>query len=793
MKKKKSRFSESPSKKDTKVKNKFSHSRASSDGLKKSAGEDSGALVIRDRSGKIHQIGKPKRTHTEHEARSLKSNLESRPTKSVGRLPIPLPDAPELRPTHTSSKVRPKNPWQKNTPQEKPKGRNHRDRQPSRRSEEAQDHSEHRGIFEKNRKGFGFLSFEDRKREDAFVPPPIAQNLIHGDRIAVRLSNRGEIRSIKLIEHRFQEIVGQIQHRGDSSVVVFERKKAYEEFLVESSLSPKRLEAGTWVRVSIQFDDSELNGNFSDLPPEQQGHRAKILEVYGKELPPSADLPMIAGEYRLIDAHSPAAILEAKSLKLDLDKDLVGRRDLRKLPLITIDGETARDFDDAVYVEKLSSGQFSLWVAIADVSHYVRPGTALDTEAKARATSVYFPERAFHMLPGALSENLCSLLSNEPRLALVAQIKVDVHGKFLKTQVFEAVIESKRRATYTEINNELTENKENKEWEFRPHFDLYEILKAKRRKRGSLDFDLPEAEIVAQPTGEVISIERRHRGDAHRLIEEFMIAANEAVTEWALARHWPFVYRVHEPPSAKAIAKFSELAQAMGAPIRIDPKKTETAQVLNKYIASLEGHPAQTVLNMALLRSMKQAIYTAVHLGHFGLASQAYTHFTSPIRRYPDLLVHRMLRLAIQVERREVETPNTKELKKITEDLEKDCEHCSYRERLAAEAERDANKLKQVRLMLGKLGQEFEGAITGINDHGFFVALDTPFAEGFVASERLNSDFFQFVESRLELVGRRTGKIFRIGERVKVVCARAELLTRQIDFELVEGTRDHLK
>ena len=630
--------------------------------------------------------------------------------------------------------------------------------------------------MDKNRKGFGFLLFEDRRYEDAFIPPGDAQALFHGDRVKVSVGSRGEIELIEVLEHRFRELVGRFNphpagaNRG--GWVVYERKRAREEVFVP--LVPVPIpEPGDWVRARLTFH-------------EEGPHpvTAELTKVYGETLPASADIEMVAAEYSLIEEHSPEADRESREYGTEVHADEVRRRtDLRGVPLITIDGETARDFDDAVHVERIKSG-YVLWVAIADVSHYVRPGTALDADARSRGTSVYFPERAFHMLPRALSENLCSLKPNVPRLALVARMEYDRQGKRKSTEVLEAVIESRRRATYNQIEDEFRANGKDSRWEFAPQFELYRLIRKTRSDRGSIDFDLPESEVLVYPDGDVISIKQRARLDAHRLIEEFMISANEAVTEWMIERSWPFVYRVHDEPSTEALLRFQELAKNVGVHVKIE-EGAESPRLLADVVRRLEGHPAQTMLNMALLRSMKQAVYSAAHGIHYGLASPGYTHFTSPIRRYPDLVVHRLLRWALAVESKREPALKPKQREQLEQELVEICEHCSYRERLASDAERESIKLKQVRIMVPRLGDEFGGRIVGMVDSGFFVQVDEPYVEGMVPKESITDDFYEFQEDRMILVGRRRKRVFRIGERVVVRLVRADIDLRQLDFSLV--------
>jgi ribonuclease R len=354
-------------------------------------------------------------------------------------------------------------------------------------------------------------------------------------------------------------------------------------------------------------------------------------------------------------------------------------------------------------------------------------------------------------------------------------------GRLIATRVMNAVIESKRRATYNEIQKEWDAGKADPEFPFLPHFELFQILKKRRHARGSIDFDLPEAELRVDESGEPTSITQRPRLDAHRLIEEFMIVANESVTEWALERHYPFIFRVHEEPAEKTLEKFLELCHNSGIEAEIDFE--DLTGSIQKLLKLIDGHPAQTLLNSSLLRSMKQAHYTSLHGEHFGLASKAYTHFTSPIRRYPDLLVHRVLKQIVAHEK-SAQKLEAKERDELNEMLQDAAEHCSYRERVASEAERESIKLKQARFMLKELGNTFPGKITGMMERGFFVTLDHPYVEGMVSVDSMTDDFYEFKEDRMVFQGKRKKKTFQIGQKIQVTVARVDLETRQIDFAL---------
>ncbi len=680
-----------------------------------------------------------------------------------------------------------------------------------------------RATVDKNRRGFAFLIFDQKLREDEYLTQEEARALFPGDRVEVLMKDRRVV-DWRLVERRLKEVVGRFSFekgvsflegdgagggegasrpssmsrgggRGGSGRagkkqkkatrvgqgwVILERKKIFESIFLADV--PESTQKGDWLRVKLSFATSGKQG--AKASGGAGGVTGEILENYGAQLPAKADLWMVAAEFGLQEAPSQQATEEARQLKRQLlapqdfgsgersSSSSSSRRDLKHLPFITIDGETARDFDDAIFVERKDQ-HFDLWVAIADVSFFVTPGSLLDEEARRRGTSVYFPERAFHMLPTALSEDLCSLKPGVERFVLVAKISLDFKGVRLKTEMMEAVIVSHRRATYLEIQAE---------WEAQknlvvlaPLYDLFAILRQMRLQRGSIDFELPEAEVRVDAQGEVITIQQSKRVASHRLIEEFMIAANEASTDWMVEKNWPFLFRVHEKPTSEALKKFQDLAATVGLQFGAD--EWETPLGFSRFLQTLEGHPAQGLMNLSLLRSMKQAIYSPDPGGHFGLASLGYTHFTSPIRRYPDLVVHRLIRKVLQGEPR----PQGEAFEKDLRDI---CDHCSFQERLSAEAEREALRIKQVRLALRYLGGVFPAKIVGLVSSGFFVHVLDPYIEGRVALESIEHDAFVFDEVKMVLRGRKSGQVFRMGDTVEVQVVRADLDRRQIDFQL---------
>lgn len=613
-----------------------------------------------------------------------------------------------------------------------------------------------RATVDKNRVGT-FLVFDDKSKEDLRLHPAEVNRFYSGDRVRVTWSSQNK-RDIQLIAHPLRFLIGKYQahplRKNEGSIDYVKKKKVIRVFLknVSTEVLP-----GDWLKVEVMYRQGKIFGN--------------VLQHYGPGWPPERDVDWVASHFQWEEQHSFEAIQEASTFsEKTIEATLPDRKDLRSLPFMTIDGETARDFDDAVYVEKKEKG-FFLWVAIADVSHYVREKSALDQEAFQRGTSVYFPERAFHMLPASLSEEWCSLKPNVPRLALVARLHFSLSGEQKAVELLEAVIQSHRRATYSEIQSEweafLSQKNEVPPF-LEAAFLLFQVLKKKREQRGSIDFDFPEPEVkVNSKTGEVQAITLRSRLEAHRLIEEFMIAANEGVTDWAMQRKAPFLYRIHPQPDVLSIQKFQNFLKSMGIFLKIS--KPEDPAEISAMVKKLSQHPSAVVLQQLLLRSMKQASYAATHDVHYGLASKGYTHFTSPIRRYPDLVVHRLLKKLMQGKFEKIHA------------LETVAAHCNERERLAVEAEREAIRLKQVRFIERYVGEVFTGTIVGMVRSGFFVQLQDPYVDGLVSEENLGWDY-RWDEQRM--IFRHAGQQFLLGDVVSVQVARVDIEKLFVDFVL---------
>lgn len=600
-------------------------------------------------------------------------------------------------------------------------------------------------------------------------------------------------------------------------------------------LDPRRPLEGLAVDVEI-----------TAFPTAGRPAQGRIVEVLG---PPDAfgvDVEIVIRKHHLPYAFPENVLAEATAVAAEPVK-ATGRRDFRGLPIVTIDGETARDFDDAVYVEPLANGNWQLQVHIADVSHYVRPGTALDLEARLRGTSVYFPDRAVPMLPQQLSSGACSLRPDEDRLVLSCVMEIDARGEVQGYELCEGMIRSARRMTYTAVQAILDDDDAARA-EFAalvPEFErMYELalkLNAKRRRRGSIDFDLPEPVIRFDPEGNMIAIVRSERGWAHRLIEEFMLSANECVAHWIEAQGVPGIYRVHEMPDPKRIIEFEETASQFGyslgfssLPVKRMQMKADrraargagraakthevaesipvTPRMYQRLAAKIEGEPEERILAYLMLRSLKQARYSEQNLGHFALASPCYTHFTSPIRRYPDLIVHRLLRdllrggadpkgapiLSTEAQlwhemtsaapvHKTGKARRAEGGEPIPEaELTAIATESSQAERRADDAERELIEWKKIRFMEDRVGEDFDAIILSCTKYGFFVELDNLFVEGLVPIGSLQDDRYFFRDTDRQIVGARSGHVFKMGQRVHVLLDRIDRQQRRLQFALLE-------
>ncbi len=632
--------------------------------------------------------------------------------------------------------------------------------------------------------GYGFVTPErplDSGAGDIYISGPLLNEAMHGDRVVARIERvkddgRVEGRIIRILERRNTWIVGRYE-RDDSGmgyIVPFDRRVLMDVFIPpgqEGGASPGEM-------VSVEL---------TRWPTATRGAIGRVAEVLGDINAPGVDTEIIIRKYGIPDAHSDEAVTEAVRLGAAVsERDLRGRTDFRDLVTVTIDGEHARDFDDAITIEKLPNGHFWLGVHIADVSHYVQDGSALDREAYERGTSVYFPERAVHMFPSELSTGLCSLNPQVDRLVQSCLMEVDRHGAVVRHEFHDGVIHSNERMTYTAVNGILTDRDPDLVKRYAPLVpvfeqmrELFQILNDARRRRGSIDFDLTEAEVIMAEGGEIEAIIALQRNVAHRIIEEFMLLANETVASYLESREAPALYRIHEDPDILKVEKFEEFVAGFGYSLAA-PLTGLRPRHFQKLLERIADKPEEKPIAMVMLRTMQKARYAPENVGHFGLAASSYTHFTSPIRRYPDLVVHRALRAARHA------TLTEEEREAWTEELPEVARHTSEMERRADDAERELLQWKKVKFMADKVGDEFEGFVTGVAAFGLFIELIEHFVEGLVHVSTMADDYYRFIESAHMLRGENTQKTYRLGDKVKVQVVRVNMDLRQIDLGLVE-------
>ncbi len=631
--------------------------------------------------------------------------------------------------------------------------------------------------------GYGFVAPERPLENggDIYISGQLMNEAMHGDRVVVRIERikeggRAEGRIIRILERANEWIVGRYDRdeNGMGYVVPFDRRVLMDIFI------PPGQEAGADPGVMVTVE-------LTRWPTSTRGAIGRVAEVLGDIDAPGVDTEIIIRKYGIPDAHSPDAVAEATRLGAAVaERDVKGRTDFRSVRTVTIDGEHARDFDDAITIEKLPNGHFWLGVHIADVSHYVEEGSALDREAYARGTSVYFPERAVHMFPSELATGLCSLNPRVDRLVQSCLMEVDRRGEVCRYEFHDGVINSDARMTYTAVNGILTDRDPAlmKEYaEFVPMFEqmreLFQILNDARRRRGSIDFDLNEAEVIMDEGGMIEAIIALQRNVAHRIIEEFMLLANETVASYLESVDAPALYRVHEEPDVLKVAKFEDFISGFGYSLAA-PLNALRPRHFQKLIERIQGKPEEKPIAFLMLRTMQKARYAPENLGHFGLAAPSYTHFTSPIRRYPDLVVHRALRAARQ------QTLTAEAREEWTEELPETARHTSEMERRADDAERELLQWKKVKFMADKVGDEFEGYVTGVASFGLFIELVEHFVEGLVHVSTMADDYYRFVENAHMLRGENTHKAYRLGDKVKVQVIRVNMEMRQVDLGLVE-------
>ena len=646
-----------------------------------------------------------------------------------------------------------------------------------------------------------------------YLAPQDMRTVLHKDRVRVRVlrldrKGRPEGRVLDIIERRKAPIIGRLLHEAGQWVVAPEDRRYGQDILI-----PKNAIAGAAAGQVVSVELTE--------PPSLHSQPVgRVSEVLGEIDDAGMEIEIAVRKYEVPHLFSPATLAAAAALPDRLrPTDRKHRIDLTDVPLVTIDGEDARDFDDAVYCEPFKRGRgktaFEGWrliVAIADVSHYVKTGEALDHDAYERATSVYFPRRVIPMLPEKISNGLCSLVPEQDRLAVVCDMVVGVDGSIDAYQFFPAVINSHARLTYTDVASMLANTRgpeAQRRADLMPHqlhlHEVYRALLKQRAKRGAVDFETTETQIVCDDNGRIEKIVPRTRTDAHRLIEESMLAANVCAAAFIASASHPSLYRVHEGPTPEKRLALQNYLKALGLGLHLsdDPKPAEMQAISQ----ATQGRPDAPQIHTMLLRSMQQAVYTATNAGHFGLAFEAYTHFTSPIRRYPDLLVHRVIKallagkkyqllpseLTRKLEPRRGGKPAQKSAKPVSQETavwEAAGGHCSANERRADEASRDVEAWLKCRYMREHLGEEFSGTVSAVAGFGLFVTLDALYVDGLVHITELGGEYYRFDEARQELRGERSGLRYSVGTRVRVQVSRVDLDGRKIDFRLVREGED---
>ncbi|HCT0343125.1 TPA: ribonuclease R [Staphylococcus pseudintermedius] len=639
-----------------------------------------------------------------------------------------------------------------------------------------------RGTLSQNKKGFAFLRPDDQEMEDIFIPPTKINRAMDGDVVLVEVKkSRGDFRKgkfegeVKAIEsHSIKQVVGTFSEARHFGFVVPDDKRIMQDIFV-----PKGQELGAVEghKVLVQITQ------YSDGTNSPEGQISAIL---GHKNDPGVDILSIIYQHGIEIEFPDDVLKEAENVpETILPDELKGRRDLRDELTITIDGADAKDLDDAIAVKKLDNGNTELTVSIADVSYYVTEGSALDREAYDRATSVYLVDRVIPMIPHRLSNGICSLNPEVDRLAMSCRMEIDAQGQVVKHEIFESVIHSNARMTYDAVNRIITDKDAATGAQYPeivPMLDLAQTLSqqliAMRKKRGEIDFDIKEAKVIVNEEGIPKEVVTRERGEGERLIESFMLIANETVAEHFNQMEVPFIYRIHEQPKSERLRQFFDFITNFGIMVKGTGEDIHPSTLQNIH-EEIAGRPEDMVISTMMLRSMQQARYDADNLGHFGLAADYYTHFTSPIRRYPDLIVHRLVRKYL-IEK----SMDGRAMHEWEEKLPQIAEHTSNRERRAIDAERDTDELKKAEFMIQHIGDEFEGVISSVANFGMFVELPNTI-EGMVNMQNMSDDYYHFDERQMALIGERKAKVYRIGDVVKVKVIHVDVDERQIDFQIV--------
>ena len=635
------------------------------------------------------------------------------------------------------------------------------------------------GKFVSHRKGFGFVESDEEYTQDLFIPISEINGAMHNDRVMAEIvtpatdEKRAEGKIIKIIEREVTKIVGTFQPSKSFGFVVPDDKKFNKDIYI-----PKRFFSGA-------RENDKVVCQITVWPKEDRKPEGKIIEVLGQKGLKEVEIHSIIKAHGLPEEFPKKVIEEADYVAVSIPQEEIYRRvDLRDLKIFTIDGDDAKDLDDAISIEKLDNGNFKLGVHIADVTHYVRKKSKLDKEALKRATSVYLVDTVIPMLPKKLSNGVCSLNPHEDKLTLSVFMEINHKGEVVKYDICESIIDSKARMTYTDVSDILENDddvlKEKYYYlveEFKDAEVLAKILMNRRTKRGSIDFDFPEAKIMLNEKGEVTDIKEYERRISNKIIEEFMLVTNETVAEHFFWLGIPFVYRIHETPAEEKMQNLSKFISTFGYTIKGDMEEVHP-KALQAIVEGIKGKREEEAISAIMLRSLRQARYSPECVGHFGLAAKYYSHFTSPIRRYPDLQIHRIIKEHLN---KKLNQKRQDQLKNIVEYAST---QSSERERSAELAERDVKDYYKATYMYNKIGEEFDGKVSSVTSFGIFIELEDT-VEGLIRLANMNDDYYIFDEEKFTIIGERTKKTFRIGDPVRIKVDNVNIDTREIDFELL--------
>lgn len=637
------------------------------------------------------------------------------------------------------------------------------------------------GTYRKNQKGFGFVKLEGQE-EEIYISKENSYNALNGDTVAIKIisekeaDKKAEGKIVKIVRHEKDTVVGTFQkNRNFGFVVPDDKNFGTDIFISKSHWGKARNNHKVLVKI-IKYPEKGKNAE------------GEIIEVLGGVNEAGVDMLSLIKQYELPYKFPEEVVSEAKAFGNKInEKNLEGRRDLRQDIIFTIDGEDAKDLDDAIHVEKLTNGNYRLDVHIADVSNYVREKTELDKEAYLRGTSIYMLGRVIPMLPRELSNGICSLNAGEDRFTLSCSMEITPKAKVVSSDIYKAVIRVTERMSYTDVQKILDRSDEKilKRYEkYISHFDLMaelaNILKDKRRENGYLNLDIPESKIILDENGVAIDVKKYETYFANEIIEQFMLIANETVAERFYWLQAPFIYRNHEAPDLDKVKDLNKTLYNFGYKIKISKEEIIYPNEFAKILDEVKGKEEEKVVSNIILRTLRVAKYEAENKGHFGIASKYYCHFTSPIRRYPDLFIHRIISKYLETNY----MVNDFWVKKYEKRAEKRAENCSERERVATKVEREAEDIKKAEFMESKIGEEYEGIVSSVTNFGIFVELDNT-VEGLIRYEKLGNEYFIYNEETRQAIGEHTGKVYQIGDKVKIRVANASKLMRQIDFEII--------